>query len=105
MQPVLAFGASSSVHSFCWLARSLRLALSMGLGILAIHFVDDFPALEFDALAEHTRVTVDAFFELLGFGIKPNELPFAADFKALGGPRAVPPVGARRDCHDAQEHP
>ena len=56
----------------------------MGLGILAIHFVDDFPVLEFDALAEHTRVTVDAFFELLGFGIKPNELPFAADFKALG---------------------
>ena len=49
-QPVLPFGAASSVHSFCWVARSLYLVMSRCLWVLSGHYVDHFLTVEFAAL-------------------------------------------------------
>ena len=57
--------------------------LIRGFGISCTHYFDDYPTVEFEALAPHTQVTVDAFFKLLGWSTKAQK-PFAVSFEALG---------------------
>ena len=57
--------------------------LAKGFGIICTHYFDDYPTIEFKALAPHTQVTVDAIFKLLGWDTKVPK-PFAVSFEALG---------------------
>jgi len=82
-QPVLPFGAKASVWDFNWVARGLwRIFVSL-FGFLCTHYFDDFPVLEFGALASHTQTTLDAVMKLLGWDTKAQN-PFAATFDVLG---------------------
>ena len=82
-QVVLPFGSTASVYDFNWVARALQMILLKGFGIICTHYFDDYPTIEFKALAPHTQVTVDAIFKLLGWDTKVQK-PFAVSFEALG---------------------
>jgi len=82
-QLVLPFGSTASVYNFNWVARALQKLLVRGFGIIVTHYFDDYPTLEYKALADHTQTTIDAFFELLGWSTK-EQKPFSDRFDALG---------------------
>ena len=83
VQPVLAFGATSSVQNFCWTARALWHILVGHVGMIASHYVDNFPVVMFVALADAAKTTIDEFFDLLGWRTK-NLEDFAGVFPCLG---------------------
>ena len=82
-QPVLAFGAASSVQHFCWAARALCHILVSVFGLVATHYVDNFPVLCYRALRDATQTTIDQLFDILGWDTK-EQLDFSPVFTCLG---------------------
>ena len=82
-QPVLAFGAASSVQHFCWVARGLLWILIEVLGVVCTHYVDNFPILTYKAVSAEAADAVNSLFDVLGWTIKPPE-PFSQSFASLG---------------------
>ena len=66
----LAFGASSSVFSFNWLALALSIALQRLLHVSVTNFYDDYTVVEAEPLVADTGAAVDALFGLLGWCLK-----------------------------------
>ena len=81
-QPVLAFGATSSVTSFCWCARALW-HLLVTSGVVLTHYVDDYPILCPAEVAADCEAFVTGFFDVFGWALKDHE-PFAQTFVTLG---------------------
>ena len=91
-QPVLAFGAASSVQHFCWAARALwHILVTLG-GIACTHYVDNYTVICFAALAHDAQALVDAFFSIVGWETKEQD-PFAASFVCLGACVSFEAVG------------
>ena len=82
-QSVLAFGAISSVHHFCWVARALVACLLNLFAFPVTHYVDNFPVITFSGLASAAQAFLDGFFELLGWVTK-EQRPFEKSFVCLG---------------------
>ena len=72
-QVAMAFGASSSVLGFNWVASALSLCLVKLLFMSSTNFYDDFTVLELESLTASATETTDAFFEILGWELKPME--------------------------------
>ena len=69
-QAPLAFGASSSVLSFNWVAEAIKQILISIFHVAATNFYDDFSVLEVETLARSARDTVEAVLALLGWRLK-----------------------------------
>ena len=82
-QLVLPFGSTASVYDFNWIARALQKILVVEFDVLTIHYFDDFPTVDFEALHAHTQAVVDGVFKLLGWATK-TQKPFAQQFDVLG---------------------
>ena len=82
-QSVLAFGAISSVHHFCWVARALVACLLNLFAFPVTHYVDNFPVITYDGLAPAAQAFLDDFFDLLGWVTK-EQVPFEKSFVCLG---------------------
>ena len=70
-QLALPFGASASVLSFNWVAVALGAVLTRSLLIGSTGFYDDFTIIERGRLAQSATESVEAFFGLLGWPLKP----------------------------------
>ena len=91
-QVSLPFGASASVLGFNWVACALCLCLLKLLAISASNFYDDFTVFELEALAGSATESVESFFAILGWELKP-----------LRGFSSTPePLGAIVDLRDAR---
>ena len=82
-QPVLAFGATLSVMSFCLVARALWHVAVVLAQITWTHFADDFPCVAFRQVAPELESFIDGFFDLFGWRVK-DLARFALSFPALG---------------------
>ena len=82
-QHVLAFGATSSVMSFCLVARALWHVTVVLAHITCTHYVDDFPCVAFWQVAPELEFFIEGFFDILGWRVK-DLAKFAPCFLALG---------------------
>jgi len=82
-QTALPFGASASVLAFNWMATALCLCLIRLFKICSSHFYDDYTVLEVAPLTASATETVEGYFDLLGWELKPLD-PFSATPAPLG---------------------
>ena len=82
-QTALPFGATPSVYHFNLVARGLQTILTRVFAVCCSHYFDDYPAVEFTALASNTQFVVDRVLGLLGWQTK-EQLPFGPRFEPLG---------------------
>jgi len=89
-QPVLAFGAASSVANFCWVARAIwHVAVVLGK-VTWTHYVDDYPTVTFKQVAPDLETFVCDLLGLLGWRLK-VQTSFGPSFAALGVVFRFPP--------------
>jgi hypothetical protein len=83
----LMFGSTSAVYAFNRCARAIWHIAVVGLDLWTTQFYDDFPSLEFNVLAEHSRKSFEQLMWILGWKVSDNpkkDLPFSPQFKMLG---------------------
>ena len=83
----LAFGARNAVFAFGAFGRAFDYVLSVLFGLVLTQYVDDFPQVEPQAVAESAHRTAVEVMNLLGWHVKadgPKAAPFAASFTSLG---------------------
>jgi hypothetical protein len=83
-QQALAFGATSSVYSFNWVARGIQIILTGIFRLPTLHYFDDYPLFDFEQMADNTQDYVDDIFKLLGWALK-DQHDFSDIFDVLGG--------------------
>ena len=69
----MPFGAKNAVYVFGHFGRTFEMIAANLFALSLTQFVDDFPQVEPSATAESARLTLDSFFELIGWDTKLTE--------------------------------